>query len=309
MTSEAQVLGAPGRAEARSRNFLSRWWKNPWRKPRVLEAITWGYLAWSLLPVIIAILFSFNDGRSRSSWQGFSLQWWWVADPFDTEALVHRQDLTHAMLQSVTLSVATMLIAVPLGVLFAIGLDRWRGRGSGVTNFAMLFSFVIPEIILGVSLYLLFTTTLSFLGLGTQAQIIGLVTFQISYPVIIVRARLLTIGKEYEEAAMDLGAKPTQAVRRILLPLLYPAIFASFAIVFADSIDDFVTVSALSQNASTDTLAMKIYQISRGSPTPAVNAAATVMLITTLAVIALGLLAYRRFSRGQSGAVGEFAQL
>jgi spermidine/putrescine transport system permease protein len=309
MTSEAQVLSAPGRAEARSRNFLSRWWKNPWRKPRVLEAITWGYLAWSLLPVVIAILFSFNDGRSRSSWQGFSLQWWWVADPFDTEALVHRQDLTHAMLQSVTLSVATMLIAVPLGVLFAIGLDRWRGRGSGVTNFAMLFSFVIPEIILGVSLYLLFATTLSFLGLGTQAQIIGLVTFQISYPVIIVRARLLTIGKEYEEAAMDLGAKPTQAVRRILLPLLYPAIFASFAIVFADSIDDFVTVSALSQNASTDTLAMKIYQISRGSPTPAVNAAATVMLITTLAVIALGLLAYRRFSRGQSGAVGEFAQL
>jgi spermidine/putrescine transport system permease protein len=198
---------------------------------------------------------------------------------------------------------------VPLGVLFAIGLDRWRGRGSGITNFAMLFSFVIPEIILSVALYLLFTNALrDLLQLGTTAQIIGLVTFQISYPVIIVRARLLTIGKEYEEAAMDLGAKPTQAVRRVLLPLLYPAIFASFAIVFADSIDDFVTVTALSANASTDTLAIKIYQISRGSPTPAVNAAATIMLFTTLAVIAIGLLAYRRASRGQRDVAG-FSQL
>jgi spermidine/putrescine transport system permease protein len=309
VTSDVHAISAPARTSARSRNFLTRWWRSPWRKPRVLEAITWGYLVWSLLPVVVAIVFSFNAGRSRSSWQGFSLQWWSVADPRDTEALVHRPDLTHAMFQSVFLSVMTMAIAVPLGVLFAIGLDRWRGRGSGVSNFAMLFSFVIPEIILGVSLYLLFTTTLRFLGLGTPAQIIGLVTFQVSYPVIIVRARLLTIGKEFEEAAMDLGAKPTQAVRRILLPLLYPAIFASFAIVFADSIDDFVTVSALSQNASTDTLAIKIYQISRGSPTPAVNAAATVMLLTTLTVIALGLLAYRRFNRGQGAGVAGFAQL
>jgi spermidine/putrescine transport system permease protein len=213
------------------------------------------------------------------------------------------------MFQSVLLSLATMVIAVPLGVLFAIGLDRWHGRGRGITNFAMLFSFVIPEIILSVALYLLFTNALKdLLPLGTTAQIIGLVTFQISYPVIIVRARLLTIGKEYEEAAMDLGAKPTHAVRRVLLPLLYPAIFASFAIVFADSIDDFVTVSALSANASTDTLAIKIYQISRGSPTPAVNAAATVMLFTTLVVIAIGLLAYRRASRGQRD-VSSFAQL
>jgi spermidine/putrescine transport system permease protein len=307
--SDTQAIEAPSRPAVGTGNIVSRWWRNPWRKPHILEAITWGYLAWSLLPVIIAIIFSLNAGRSRSSWQGFSLQWWYSADPLDTEALLNRSDLTHAMFQSVLLSFSTMVIAVPLGVLFAIGLDRWRGRGSGITNFAMLFSFVIPEIILAVSLYLLFTNALrDLLPLGTTAQIIGLVTFQVSYPVIIVRARLLTIGKEFEEAAMDLGAKPTQAVRRVLLPLLYPAIFASFAIVFADSIDDFVTVTALSANASTDTLAIKIYQISRGSPTPAVNAAATVMLFTTLAVIAIGLLAYRRTSRGQRDVAG-FTQL
>jgi spermidine/putrescine transport system permease protein len=283
--------------------MVSRWWRNPWRKPYILEAITWSYLAWSILPVIISIIFSFNGGPSRSAWQGFSLQWWWGSDSQDTEAFVHRGDLVHAMLQSVLLAAATMVIAVPLGVLFAVGLDRWRGRGRGVANFAMLFSFVIPEIILAVSLYLLFTNALSgVLPLGTTAQIIGLVTLRIAYPVIIVRARLLTIGKEYEEAATDLGAPPTQAVRRVLLPLLHPAIFASFALVFALSIDDFVTVNALSATASTNTLAMKIYQISRGTPTPALNAAATVMLCTSLSVIAIGVFAYRRSSRRQRAA-------
>ena len=124
------IREARDRPAIRTGAIVSRWWGNPWRKHHVLAAITWGYLAWSLVPVVIAIIFSFNGGPSRSAWQGFSLQWWWVADPQDTDAFVHRGDLTHAMVQSVLLAVATMVIAVPLGVLFAIGLDRWRGRGA-----------------------------------------------------------------------------------------------------------------------------------------------------------------------------------
>jgi spermidine/putrescine transport system permease protein len=295
----------------RSRFPVVGWWRDPWRKPRILEGITWLYIVWTIVPVVIAILFSFNAGRSRSSWQGFSLQWWVPPNPGDSEALLSRPDLTDALVHGALLAVLTALISVPLGVLFAIGIDRWRGRGSGTANFAMLFSFVIPELIIGVSLYLLFSRVLrSIVSLGSGAQLIGLITFQISYPVIIVRARLLSIGKEYEEAAMDLGATPAASVRRVLLPLLYPAIFASFAIVFADSIDDFVTVSQLSGDASTTTLSMAIYNLSRASPTPAVNAAATVQLVGTLVIVAIGLLLYRGFSRGQSGAdVGSFAQL
>jgi spermidine/putrescine transport system permease protein len=298
-------------SSSRSRNPLTRWWKNPWRKPRILEAFTWGYIAWALLPVAVAILFSFNGGRSRSAWQGFSLQWWVAPAPGDTEALFSRPDLTHALQQSVLYALLTMLIAVPLGVLFAIGIDRWHGRGSGTANFSMLFSFVVPEIILGVSLYLMFTNLLStVLGLGSVAQTIGLVTFQISYPVIIVRARMLSIGKEYEEAAMDLGATPTRAVRRILLPMLYPAIFASAAIVFADALDDFVIVDSLKSGAATETFATKIYSVSRGSPTPAINAGATLLLVVSLVVVGLGLLGYRRFSKGQrEGDATSFVQL
>jgi spermidine/putrescine transport system permease protein len=202
-----------------------------------------------------------------------------------------------------------MLIAVPLGTAFAIGLDRWRGRVSAGANFLMLLSFVMPEIILGVALFLLFINLFSsFVRLGTTAQILGLVTYQISYPVIIVRARLLTIGKEFEEAAMDLGASATQSVRRVLLPLLYPAIFASFALVFADSIDDFVTVRYLSGPSNTETLAIKIYSAARSSPTPEVNAAATFLLLSTLIAVILGLLAYRAITHGQrkGSATSEF---
>jgi spermidine/putrescine transport system permease protein len=297
------TIGSPTAAAPATGYF-----KNPWRKPRVLQGVTIGYLLWSLLPVVIAVIFSFNGGRSRISWQGFSLRWW-TQDA--TDSLLHDAAMRAAMAQTYTLAFLTVLVSVPLGTLFAIGIDRWHGRPARAANFTMLLSFVVPEIILGVSLYILFTNLLQGLvPLGTPAQLLGLISFQLSYPVIIVRARLLSIGPEYEEAAMDLGAKPGQAIRRVLLPLISPAILASVALVFADVVDDFVTVAALSAEANSETLAMKIYSASRSSPTPEVNAAATMMLITTLLVVAVGLLLYRRVGKGQNDiATTDFMQL
>ena len=277
------------------------WFRNPWRKPRFLQAVTWLYLVWATLPVLIAIVFSFNAGRSRSTWQGFSMRWWYQ-DAFDS--VWHDPALRSAMFQTLRLSLLTMVVAVPLGTAFAIGIDRWRGRPASTSNFLMLFSFVIPEIILGVSLFLLFSNLLEgAVRLGTTAQFLGLVTFQMSYPFIIVRARLLSIGAEYEESAMDLGAPPTQALRRVLLPLLAPAILASAALVFADSVDDFVTVRYLSGPASSEPLSVKIYSAARSSPTPAVNAAATIMLVTTMTAIAIAWFLYRRITRNRGESV------
>jgi spermidine/putrescine transport system permease protein len=297
------TIGSPTAAAPATGYF-----KNPWRKPRVLQGVTIGYLLWSLLPVVIAVIFSFNGGRSRISWQGFSLRWW-TQDA--TDSLLHDAAMRAAMAQTYKLAFLTVLVSVPLGTLFAIGIDRWHGRPARAANFTMLLSFVVPEIILGVSLYILFTNLLQGLvPLGTPAQLLGLISFQLSYPVIIVRARLLSIGPEYEEAAMDLGAKPGQAIRRVLLPLISPAILASVALVFADVVDDFVTVAALSAEANSETLAMKIYSASRSSPTPEVNAAATMMLITTLLVVAVGLLLCRRVGKGQNDiATTDFMQL
>ena len=295
-------------APSRSARTPLRWWRNPWRRPYILASVTWVYLAWSLLPVLIAIGISFNAGRSNAVWQGFSTQWWWghpKSDP--TGALFISPELHAALIQSLRLSFLTMFIAVPIGVAFAIGISRWRGPAPAGANFLMLFSFVIPEIIIGISMFLFFTYLLKFVPLGTGAQLLSLVTYQVSYPVIIVRARMLSIGKEYEEAATDLGASPTQAIRRVLLPLLYPAILVSYVLVFADTIDDFITVRYLSAGASTEPLSVKIYNFSRGTLTPAINAAATFLLFSTLVIAVVGVFLYRRVTSGQRGRTEEMA--
>jgi spermidine/putrescine transport system permease protein len=294
-------------ALARSRNPLIRWWRDPWRKPHVLATVTWLYLAWSLLPVLIAIALSFNAGRSNAVWQGFSLQWWFGHPAIAPDgSLFVNPDLHAALIQSLRLSFLTMVLAVPLGVAFAIGIDRWHGRPPAGANVLMMFSFVVPEIIIGIAMFMVFTYLLKFIHLGTLAQVLALVTYQASYPVIIVRARLLSIGREYEEAAMDLGASPTRAVRRALLPMLYPAILASFVLVFADTIDDFITVRYLSGASSTEPLSVKIYNVTRGTPTPAINAAATFMLISTGVIALIGFALYRRLTKGQrADSVGD----
>jgi spermidine/putrescine transport system permease protein len=283
------------------------WVRDPWRKPRVLQLATWGYLAWSLLPVGVAILISFNAGRSNASFQGFSLQWWNGAPGGDTQgSLFTSPDLHAAIFQTLKLSIISMFVAVPLGVAFAIGLDRWRGRPAAVANFVMLVSFVIPEIIIGVSMFLAFRFLLKFVHLGTTAQLIGLIAYQISYPVIVVRARLLTIDPAFEEAGLDLGAPPRESLRRVLLPMLFPAIFASFALVFADVVDDFVTVRYLSGASNTETLSVKIYGAVRSTPTPAYNAAATFMLAMTVVGLAIVYVVYKIFGREQGGSATSF---
>jgi spermidine/putrescine transport system permease protein len=277
------------------------WFANPWGQPRALGAITWLYMVWSIVPVGIAILFSFNDGRSRSVWQGFSTRWWW-GDP--NNSVLHDPTLRSAIEQSLRLAALDMVIAVPLGVGLAIGLTRWRGYGARPVNYLMLFPLVTPEIVMAVSLLLVFVLLYG-IALGTEAQTLGQVTFSISYVVIIVRSRLLSIGPEYEEAARDLGASQLGAFRLALLPLLWPAIFASFIVVFALSIDDFVVTDYLSSGQPTQTVPILIYSSVRGTATPALNAVATVMVIVTLLSVGLAYLVYRWASRSQPATSGN----
>ncbi len=283
------------------------WWSNPWRRPAFLAAGFWLYVLWSLVPVLIAIQFAFNDGRSRSTWQGFSLRWWFE-DP--DRSLWHDPALRDAMVNSLWLAIFTMLIATPLGVALALGLARWRGRTARASNLLMLVPLATPEIVMGTMLFLVFDNLYTSIPLGRPAMLLGHVTFSVSYVVILVRGRLLTIGPDLEDAAQDLGASPLGAVRTVLLPLLGPAIFASLMIVFATSIDDFVISAFLSADASSETIPIKIYSSVRVAPTPALNALATVMLLGTTVAIGLAVLAMRMFRRGAKGsAVEDFATL
>ena len=282
--------------------------RDPWGHPRGLAVITWVYIVWSLAPVLLAIRFAFNEGRSRSTAQGWSLRWFWE-DP--TLSVFNDPTLRSALEQSLTLAVLAMLIATPLGIGLALGLQRWRGPGAGTANRLTLLPLVTPELVFAVGLFMLFSTAFSFVGLGTPAQVIGHVTFSVSFVVVIVRGRLLTIGPDMEEAAADLGAPPRDVVLRVLLPLLAPAIAASLLIVFAVSIDDFVVSQYLASGADTTTVPMRIYSAARAAPTPALNALATLMLLATLLALALAYLLYRFLTRGErrGSALGQLAAL
>jgi spermidine/putrescine transport system permease protein len=277
------------------------WLANPWGEPRFLKWITWGYVFWSLLPVVVAMAFSFNDGRSRTVWQGFSMRWIYQ-DP--TQSLMHDADLRSALWHSMVLAVFAMAISTPIGVALALGLQRWRSRLGTGANVLMLIPLVTPELVMGVALFLAFTKIFTPIGVGTSAQVIGQVTFSISYVVVIVRGRLGSIGKEYEEAAADLGAPPRDVLRRVLFPLLMPAILSGVLIVFALSIDDFVVTSYLSKDVTTETVPIKLYSAARAAPTPALNALGSVMVILTLLALAFAYLIVRRVGHSHGEGAG-----
>ena len=301
MTATGATTEVTGRADAPGRPGTTRLrpWRNPWRKPWLLESFTWLYLIWSLVPIALAVLFSFNNGKSQAVWQGFSWRWYFT-DPVNS--VWHNPALHAAVIQTVRLSFYTTIIAVPLGVAFALGINRWRGYTSSTFNFVMILSFVVPELIFGVAMFFVFTVLFSFVHLGTLAETLGLVTWNVSWPAIIVQARLVTIGRQYEEAAADLGATQFQAIRRVLLPLLTPAIFASAVLVFSSVIDDFVIVDLLSSNAGNTPMSVYIYaQQHGGNGGPALNALGTIMLVLSLVIVILGYVGYRIMTRGERG--------
>jgi spermidine/putrescine transport system permease protein len=290
-----------GIGPSQRRGSFREWVTNPWAETRFLWIVGIGYVLWSLVPVAEAVLFSFNKGRSITRWEGFSLRWY-TWDP--TGSVLHNPALQHAIVQTLKLASLTVVVSIPLAVAFALGLHRWRRLGSGAANFLMMFSFVTPELILAVSLFLLMLNAFRVIGLGTTAQLIGLVVLALAYPVVIVRARLLSLGRSFEEAAMDLGASPVRTLGRVTLPLLWPSVFASAAIVFAFTLDDFVIVNQLSKDASSQTVAMAIYGAARTAPTPATNAIGTLMLVSSTVVIALAFVVYRRAARRRGEGMG-----
>src|SRR5262249_29573209 len=159
-------------------------WRNPWRRPYVLASITWVYILWSLVPVLIAIQFSFNDGRSRSTWQGFSLQWYCCNEG----SVVEDPSMFHSLGNSLILGVSTVIVATPLGVALAMGLTRWRSRTSAVANGISMVPLVTPEIVVGSALYLVFVNLYQAIPLGRPAMLLGHVTFTVSYVLVIVRS-------------------------------------------------------------------------------------------------------------------------
>jgi spermidine/putrescine transport system permease protein len=297
VSATAATSAKPAAGSVAARSPLPRLRRNPWGHPWFLEGFTWLYLIWSIVPIALAVLFSFNNGKSQSAWQGFSMRWYY-SDPVNS--VLHDEQLRLAVIQTLRLSAYTTLIAVPLGVAFALGINRWRGYTSASFNFVMILSFVIPELIFGVAMFFMFTSLFTSVGLGTIAETLALVTWNVSWPAIIVQARLVTIGRQYEEASADLGSTQLQTMRRVMLPLLTPAIFASAVLVFSSVIDDFVIVDLLNSNAANTPMSVYIYaQQHGGNGGPALNALGTIMLVMSFIIAVAGYFGYRFMTRGE----------
>jgi spermidine/putrescine transport system permease protein len=269
------------------------------RRVKALPILIWGYIAWSLVPVLIAVAYSFNDGKSRTVWQGFSFRWWF-GDKYSS--VFHDDSMRQAIVNSLVLATTTMLIVTPLGLALAIGSHRLKGKSATAVQGMTSIPLITPEIVVGAALLLTFTRLFSGIPLGFPAQLLGNVTFSVSAVVVIVRARLVSIGSSFEEAARDLGATRFQALRYVLMPLLWPSIVASFVVVFATVIDDFVITSFLSAGIDSETVPLRIYSSVKGGATPALNALATLLVATTFTALTIGVfgLSFWRKRQGES---------
>jgi spermidine/putrescine transport system permease protein len=247
-----------------------------------LRAYTGAFYLFMFLPLFVVVLFSFNSLRSLQEFGGFSLQWY--------EAFLESESLRGSLVASLQIALATMLVATVLGTLLAFGLVRARTRFSGSANVLMLIPLVTPEIVAGVSAFLLFTQI--GLRLSLLTIVIAHITFSISYVTVVVRARLASLNPEVEQAAMDLGASRLATFRLVVLPALWPAVLAAGLLVFALSFDDFV-LSYFTTGESPQPLPVRIWSAIRFGVTPTINAIGTLMLVISLAAVALALFLQR----------------
>ena len=249
---------------------------------RALRLYTAAFYAFMFAPLVVVVLFSFNNVRSLQNFGGFSLEWY--------EAFLDSESLRGSLIASLEIALATMLIATVLGTLLAFGLVRARTRYSASANVLMLIPLVTPEIVAGVSALLLFTQLGMRLSLLTI--IIAHITFSISYVTVVVRARLASLNPEVEQAAMDLGATRWQTFSLVVLPALWPAVLAAGLLVFALSFDDFV-LSYFTTGESPQPLPVRIWSAIRFGVTPTINAIGTLMLLISLAAVAAALVLQR----------------
>jgi putrescine transport system permease protein len=242
-------------------------------------------LAFLYLPIVLLVIYSFNASRLVSVWGGFSTRWY--------AALFHDQQMLDAIWVTLRVGVISATIATVLGTLAAVALTR-SGRFRGRLAFSgMIYApLVMPEVILGLSLLLLFVAF--DLPRGVWTVIVGHATMTLCYAAVVVQARLIGFDRALEEAAQDLGRTPLQAFLEITLPNIAPAVAAAWMLVFTLSLDDLVIASFTSGPGST-TLPMRIYSQVRLGVSPEINAVSTLLIgLVATGVISAYLVQQRR---------------
>ncbi len=250
------------------------------RRSRFLGAWLIGGYAFLYGPIVLLVTTSFNDSRLTTVWTGFSLRWF--------AALAHDAPLIDAALLSLRIAAMAASGAVVIGGLAGIALARLaRFRGRALFAGLLAAPLVLPDLLIGLALLLLFVAVQQALGFpqrGAATIVLAHVTASLAYVAVVVEARLAGEGDTLEQAAMDLGAPPWVAFCRITLPLLLPALVSGWLLAFTLSLDDVVIASLVSGPGAT-TLPMVVFSDLHLGATPELNALATVILAITAAVL------------------------
>lgn len=258
--------------------------------PRTLFSLKWSsslYLTliylFFYIPIIVLIIYSFNKAQYSLVWQGFTLQWY--------SQLFADGDLWLATWRSFFLGIAAATIATTIGSLAAINLYRYRFWGKNVLKGLVFILILSPEIVTGASLLILFT--LMQLPLGFTSLLLAHISFCIPFVIVTTYTRLVSFDVYIFEAAKDLGANDWTIFKRIVLPLLWPALFASWLLSFTLSLDD-VIISYFVSGPEFQILPLKIYSMVRGGIKPEINALCSVLFAVTLTLIISSQLALRK---------------
>jgi spermidine/putrescine transport system permease protein len=253
-----------------------------------------GIFAFLYVPILILIVFSFNDTRTVARMTGLSLQWY--------EKLFVNRELLAAARNSLVIALTSTLVATVMGTLTALGMDRFRFRLRKPFDIVLYLPIVIPEIVMGISLLLFFNLAFfpviqlvsgASLSLGLWTILIGHIAFNIPFVYVIVRARLVGFDRTLEEAARDLGADEWRTFWRVTFPLLLPGILGGALMAFTLSLDDFL-VTVFTAGTASPTMPLYIYSLVRRGVTPEINALSTVLLLASMGLIVLSLAAQRR---------------
>ncbi|MGB5258136.1 MAG: ABC transporter permease subunit [Woeseiaceae bacterium] len=255
----------------------------------VLSTLAFGY-AFLYLPLVFVIVYSFNDSRIATIWGGFSTRWY--------GELLRNDQVLDAALLSLQIALTSATLATIFGTMAGLVLARF-GRFKGRTLFSGMISspMVMPEVITGLSLLLLFVTLQQLTGWpgqrGFSTITIAHTTFSMAYVAVIVQSRLMSMDESLEEAAMDLGGTPLRVVFDITLPLIAPAMIAGWLLAFTLSLDDLVIASFVSGPGSS-TLPMYIFSKVKLGVSPDINALATLIILAVSLGVLVAWVAMRR---------------
>ena len=248
------------------------------------------------IPVLVMIQFSFNDAKRNYSWEGFTTAWYGKLFSF------RNHDLWEALVYSLIIAVVATVISVVIGVLGGIGLKKFHFRGKKFINLMLYVPIVVPEIVLAVSMLIIFMTIGIKLGMGTI--VIGHCTFCIPYAVVTIKGRISGDNDTLQEASMDLGANRVQTFWRITIPSIMPGIMSAAFLSFTLSIDD-VIMSNMLASARQSTLPVLILSVNRTGITPDINALTTLMvLIMVFGMLVMNFI-QRRIAAKQAREIAE----